>query len=418
MIIKRFLLRIIPNRILTYIVSVKNHSVYYFRRIKANKYLKHSLVPISSMPVKVGFIVQMPEVWDKESPIFEEMLFDSRFDPYLLVLPSYNFTKSDFNVYGNELEYFKKKYNNEKIICLFDNGWIDLKKFNFSYVFYQRCWERYVPKQYHTKYVARYAKTCYIPYATGMNDGIQYYRTSFFTYLYICFCSTKEQVFFHPNNKFQKILYLGSPVLETFMGYFESNKITNNNKCILWTPRWTNDSFFGGSSFLRDMNNILTLKTRYLNIDLVLRPHPLVFPNAIKEGYLSEDDVINYRNKVNELGVNFDDNEFVEKTFLKTDILITDYSSIILEFFLTGKPIVFCSKTNIDFEPIFKRISDCFYIADNWHEIECIVDDLINGIDPLIDKRKALIECLVNENNGSTKSIVNYIYNNYLSYNN
>ena len=40
--------------------------------------------------IKVGFIVQMPQVWDKESPVYERMTADSQFDPWLIVVPSYD----------------------------------------------------------------------------------------------------------------------------------------------------------------------------------------------------------------------------------------------------------------------------------------------------------------------------------------
>ena len=59
---------------------------------------------------------------------------------------------------------------------------------------------------------------------------------------------------------------------------------------------------------------------------------------------MTERDVENYKNSVKEHGASFDKNEIVGDTFRQTEILITDYSSIILEFFLSGKPVIYCGK--------------------------------------------------------------------------
>lgn len=388
------------------------------KMVKTNFYLKRiSRHRPDGNKIKVGFIVQMPEIWDKEAPVFEYMISDKRFNPYLIVLPSYNIVNSSLNDYGEEYMFFSTHYENSRIIKAFENReLIDLEKQGFDYVFYQRCWENYIPREYRTDFVIRYAKTCYIPYdLIGTYEGKSFYNSSFFRSLYICFSSSREQVSFYKKSRYRKNVFLGAPVLESFL--MKNEKRCGENHCfsILWTPRWTDDVKYGGSSFLRDMYNILSLKEEYSSIDLVLRPHPLSFQNAIKQGNLSESDINRYFSTVDSKGARFDKNKNIEDTFLITDILITDFSAVVPQFFMSGKPVIYCGNPNICFEPAYKRMTSAFYFANEWVEVEKHVHDLVRGIDPLKEKRTAIIESMKNDHRGSTKRIADYIHQDWIS---
>lgn len=236
---------------------------YKFNSIKSAYYLNRiSHKKTNNDSIKVGFIVQMPEVWDKQSPIFEAMTADTRFDPYLIVVPSYDIVNSKISKYASELKYFLDKYDKKYIIRAYKNKWYDLRSGNFDYIFFQRCWEIYLPKQYHTNSVIKYAKTCYLPYAYGgLYDGKYYYKSKFYKNLYLTFCATDDQVKFHEKSKYKKIINLGSPVLENiYLNISEHHKCDTEYKTILWTPRWTDDKYYGGSTFLSNMYNIINLQ--------------------------------------------------------------------------------------------------------------------------------------------------------------
>ena len=359
--------------------------------------------------ISVAFIVQMPEIWDKEAPVFEAMLSEPHFKAKLIVVPIYDFAKRVFCEYGRELEYFENKYGSDCIVKAYqDNDWIDLEQLHFDYVFYQRCWEMYLPVKYHTDCVIKYSKTCYIPYAVGLYDGADYYKSSFFTNLYACFCSTKEQTTFHVQNTNRKIVFCGCPIIERY-AEIAGNLETSVKKTVLWTPRWTDDAFFGGSTFFENMYNILELKEMHSDISLVLRPHPLTFPNAVKNGKMTEAEVDDYKNKVKLSGAVFDSNAFIEDSLFATDILITDYSSIVWEYFILGKPIIYCTDTDIDFEEVYKKIAKVVYKANDWEDIKKITSMLLAGEDPMYSERIKLVKEIVKENENATKRIIDYI---------
>ena len=124
---------------------------------------------------------------------------------------------------------------------------------------------------------------------------------------------------------------------------------------------------------------------------------------------MTERDIEEYKKSVEKHGASFDKNEMVGETFRQTGILITDYSSIILEFFLSGKPVIQCGKTNICFDEIYEQIVQGFYIAENWEQLEEIVQKLLNGEDDLKTKRMNIIADIKKQHIGATERIVNFL---------
>ncbi|MCR5202185.1 MAG: CDP-glycerol glycerophosphotransferase family protein [Lachnospiraceae bacterium] len=362
---------------------------------------------VENRPIKVGFLVQMPSVWDKEENIFEAMVEDERFEPYLILVPEYDFTNSKISDYGEDALYFIKKYDKKFLLRAYRDGrWRNLKSLNMDYIFYQRCWEKYLPKEYHTKQVIKYAKTCYVPYDyQSLILPEIYYKPSFFKNLYLFFTSNKQQLILQKNNKYKKIFYEGYPSLDKPIVY----KKVSDEKLILWTPRWIDDKETGGSTFLKYWKKILSIKENNPQVDLVLRPHPLTFQNMVKNKDLTQDEVDAYKKNVTDLGVRFDDNALIKDTFSKTDILITDQSSIIITYFMIGNPMIYTANTDIDYSDEMREIIDCSYVAKNFHEVEKYVDDLLKGVDPLKEKREALSKKFVKLNENASLKICDRI---------
>lgn len=390
------------------VLSILRRARFYASRIVAQKYLRensHKL--IEGRKIKIGFIVQMPEIWDKEAPVFERMLGDDRFDVFLIVVPSYDFAKSETRNYGRELAFFSERYSADRII-LANQGeeWIDLKPLCFDYIFLQRCYENYLPVQYHTSTLVRYTKTCYIPYCYhALDDGKQYYMNSFFANLYMFYCCSKQQQSNQKMQRYAKIVYLGYPALESVR-----LSLLPENRSVLWTPRWTDDRETGGSSFLKYMNDIPSLKDKIPGIQLTLRPHPMAFENAIKIGAMTEMQVQDYKKEIQDKGVFFDKNVYIEDTFKQTDILVTDFSSIVITYMLSGKPIIYCSNTDVRFSEIYKKIIDCAYIANDYSDIEKYTRMLVNGTDPLKQRRIDLAGELKKEHYNATERIIECLY--------
>ena len=389
-------------------------ALWYLRQKKADYYLKRigeNKISDDVRIIRVGFLVQMQEIWDKQAPVYEKLNSDGRFIVSLIVIPPRDFGAStySFGKYEKLLLFFKTKYPMADIQKAYDKQWLDLPSKGFDYVFYPTCWDKNLPSEYRPQEVIKYAKTCYIPYGAGgfRYDKQFYYKRSFFLSLYINFCNAKERVSLFPKSPYKHTLFLGSPLIDCSITGQKS--IDTNSKRILWTPRWTTEEIYGGTTFFVYKDKILTLKTKFPNIDLILRPHPHTFQNALLLGKMTERDIEDYKISVEKHGASFDKNEMVGDTFRQTGILITDYSSIILEFFLSGKPVIYCGKTNICFDEIYEQIVQGFYIADNWEQLEETVQKLLKGEDDLKTKRMNIIADIKKQHIGATERIVNFL---------
>lgn len=337
-------------------------------------------------PIKVGFIVQMPEIWDKEYPVYRAMVEHDEFEPYLIV--------------DENMEYFSQFASGDNII----KTPVKLKKYGFDYIFYQRPYNSYLPEELRSHKVIRYAKTCYIPYAFWpfAGESLCGYNTDFYKNLYMGFLETEDcvkQISERLSSPLNKLMYKGNPVFDDIK--CEKPKAYKN---VLWTPRWTYNEGVGGSHFLEYKDKFVELGK---NTDgkVVLRPHPLAFSNYVSKGYMTEAEVESYKTSLKENGIILDPNKMISDTFADTDILITDISSVVMMFFLTGKPIIFC-KSDEQMVPDFERITEGMYLADSWEEVLEHYNNLKHGNDYLYEKRAKIAEDILNDVKDSSDKIL------------
>lgn len=352
--------------------------------------------------IKVGFVAQMPEVWDKEAPLFEGLLKDKRFEVSLIILPHYDFSESKLGHYGEEKVFFIEKYPAVNIVYLKNENDTVIND-SYDYIFYQRCYEQYLPKQFRCKKVIRHSITCYIPYCYHATaEPTVYYQTSFFRYLGKFYCCSNDQYRQVKKINGVECQYLGCPVIDS-LDYVSK---PHNSVNVLWTPRWTDDPTVGGTSFNRNRNRILDIIDIDERVKLILRPHPLTFENAVKQGWMTTSDIEDYKRSVVEKGASFDGHNIIEETFFDTDILITDFTSAIITFYLSGRPIIYCTESNFPMVGYFKDIFETLYIARDWEDIKTVFVQLLDGFDPLYEKRQEIIKKIKSEES-SVKRIIN-----------
>ncbi len=313
-----------------------------------------------------------------------------------------------------------------------------------DFVFYQRPYEHYLPEKYHTSPVSRYAKTCYIPYfLPDTKLGKAYYKTNFFRYLSCFFCGSKEQQKEAETASARKNIFLGYPAAEGI----EIDECDISRKNILYTPRWAEDTEFGGTSFygfkdsflqlgsdlgLQDSNGLRgadgfaqsesdlgpqdsndpqeAVKNAESNCPKIcFRPHPLLFQTAVRTERMTEDEVAEYKQRLKTAGIVMDTNSDYMETFKETGILVTDLSSIILNFFFTGKPVIICRPLkDVVFSDTYEKMFKCIYRAETWENVVSIIKELRKGNDPLKEERLRCIE-KISGGGGSAEKIKEYL---------
>lgn len=387
--------------------------------LRIRKHLANAKKNKKRMPIKVAFIAQMPEVWDKQQYVYETMKADDRFDVSIILVPEFDYEKFKLKNYGDERKFYHRKYPDAKFLLAVnkDGKTIDLKKHKFDYIFYERPYNRYLPKSIRSTTACRYTKVCYIPYATpdyaetANIDFLEFYR-----YVYMGFmnseirCNRLNKYFSDKkSNDCHRIVDFGYPILEACTKLPE---IQNEKKNIMWAPRWAFDSDIGGSHFLEYKDLIIDFAKEHDDLKIISRPHPLTFPNLLKTGLMTEKEIMAYKKKCKDNDVSFDDNKIIEDSFVKTDILISDLSSVLWLYFYMGKPIIYCT-CDIKLSDDLKEMTDLMYKADNWNDVKKYLDLLIGGNDPMKEKRKEYIKKQMNKFNDIVNNIIEFVYRDY-----
>ena len=73
-------------------------------------------------------------------------------------------------------------------------------------------------------------------------------------------------------------------------------------------------------------------------------------------------------------------------SFWRTDVMISDISSVMPDYFLTGRPVIYC-ETGATENEIFREMLKGAYRVKDWESLEKTLNDLRNGIDPLKEVR-------------------------------
>ena len=368
-------------------------------------------------PVRVGFLCQYIPSWTKLQPIYEMMRADCRFEPLLICVPSCikDGVLLEQDGKNDTLEYFQQHGYPEAINALREDlSWLDLKAMNLSYVFYPRPYDTYMPECYQSHNVYRHSKICLILY--GMNVTQEVVRItlnrSFFRHVYYYFAELpypRQQ-----NNRngwllhglgLQKSLYFGIPGVETIRAAEQLPRpaweFAQDGFKVMWTPRWTTDLRLGGSNFFTYYEFLLDMAQNQPEYAFLFRPHPLAIPHFLETGELTQEQADAFLQRCEELkNVSIDTEKEYAATFWGADVLITDISGIIPEYFATGKPMIFCaSNMHLTLEKTTAKMVEASYVVNNAEELKTCLENLKNGIDPQAEKRKKILDAYFGEEN-------------------
>jgi len=377
---------------------------------ETNFRIRSRLKETSGQPIKVLFICHEPTLWGMFESIYSAMQESAVFDPIIVSLP-YKHSSKRNNLYkdGGVVDALEER--GIEVSKGFDEktqSWSSPEEFAPDYVFFQTPYELF-HKSWSIDFISQIARVCYIPYGTTLFSGSVEYIVNPEHFM------SKVHLFFKESAHTKKLF------VELFSGKSWLSKarmaVTGNPKLdylnigtskhtgswkragkenivrILWTPRWnTQDEcchFFEYIAYFDEFSE------KNPAIDFTFRPHPLAFGNFLKTGELSEDRLAeikqHYSESPNQL---LDESPDYRSTFAGCDILISDVSSMMLEFFATGKPVIYTHRKNV-FNDFGQKLSEGFYWVKDQQELDQTLKRLLAGEDPLKDKRSRLLKDLL-----------------------
>ena len=355
----------------------------------------------TSESVVIVFLVYKPQLWNSLKSVYHASIQNKRVITYLVISPDNQ--NGTWCIDDKVLSFFRAEA--VEVISGDQDGRIfDLSSLKPDIVFRQTPYDEAYPDEYSMKKIAGYAKTCYIPYGFNLSPDKHLrieYNHPFTKDLFAVFIDCQSNAVFCENLKGDlypdlNIIYEGFPRLDLLRELEDRRE--KDCYTFSWIPRWSLDSVYNDpSGFLVYKDVLLGFFKENPHCKLIIRPHPLMFPNFIKWGVMSEQEVNDFQETIGRFpNVRMDNNFDYLLTFEETDALIADWSSLLYEFYLTGKPIIYCGSTaehNQETETMMKLL----YKVDNWKKMKKRMETLISGQDELEEERREDIQSMLAE---------------------
>lgn len=397
---------------------------YFFGR-KDVQYTVNCINEINKKPkqkkIKVVFICWMTEMWSSLRTVYEELQKNPGFDVYILAQPhttDIKYMKDQNPAY----EFLSGLYGKKRVINAFEKkSWFDLKAFNPDYVFYSYPYEIYYYEGYMSCEVRKFAKVCLIQYAYNFETDATFCASHNFTFLknvsihFVADNTIKhalEKVLKNKKSNYPKIINFGYPRFDLL----ESIKKIKGKKTVLWTPRWTSPDrkLNKQSHFLSYYKKLLEFASMHSDINFIIRPHPLMFGNFLQKGVMTETEINDFKTQCKKMkNVELDESADYIPSISKASVIISDFTGLLAEYFIIGKPIIYCDG-NRGFSREALILDSSLYHEDSWEKIEERLNKLLSGKDDMEKFRKeALKQFLPNGKGQTSKKIVDFLKDDY-----
>jgi len=374
-------------------------------------------------PIRVGFLFHYIPAWHNTQGVYTLMKEDPRFEPYLICIPS---DISDPEAENDVHKWFLQEGYTEAINARqADGSWLDLQRLGLEYVFYSRPYDVLIPPEYASSRVCRYSKICAILYAISMTKEIvsvtlnrDFFRNVSFYFAELPYngkVNRKKGWLLHKLG-LQESIYYGIPGIEEIFANKDRQSpawdFSKNHFRAMWTPRWTTELSLGGSNFFTFYKALLDYAQENPDVDFLFRPHPLTLEHFQQTGEMTKEEADAFVARCNEIpNVSLDKEKEYLATFWNTDVLISDVSGILPEYFATGMPLIFCAG-NMILTPgeTLARILEGSYIVYTEEELFRCIQMLKSGEDPLAGKRAEIVRELYGDDfRHPAQKIVSYL---------
>lgn len=380
--------------------------VYFQKRIDTR--IRNKI--IAGKQIRVLFICHNPTMWGALKTVYEALEKDPFFEISIVSIPQRNLSENNrFEDIG--ADNFFGKYNAIRGYNYDTNEFVELFSLEPDIVFFQQPYDGIRIESYSSKAVVKYAKIAYISYFTIVPNVLSdmtvfdvCFPEKFFERISYFFAQNKgEELYVQKKiskNKWKGIsTYLtGHPKYDGTSAYSAANSAAwnfpeeNDHFRILWTPRWSTNE--NNCHFFTYKDNWLSYCLANENVDFIFRPHPQSWIEWRTTGEFTEKDQQEFRlqySSMNNMSID-ESGDYLEMLY-SSDCLVSDMSSMVFQYLLTEKPIIFCHNPQ-SINSILKdtSIGEALYYAETWEEVERYLDMLRQGEDPLKTKRKEIIQ--------------------------
>lgn len=345
--------------------------------------------------IKVVFLTFYFEAWDALADIHSLMLDDERFDVTVISIPRR--FRSD-EPFGSE----------EKVSEFLTNAGVEHLRFNFDdsfdglaklrelapdYVFINYPWQRNYQPAYRVDQLAEFTKVAYVPYYSlalvnepgeiGVTPYLFTQRSNQLASLVFTQDPNTVDAYAKTGRGNDYVYLTGTPKIDSLVRKVQSGMtswpLPEGNQKLVWAPHHSfSEDWFNFGTFPQISGAMLQFAKNHPGLDIVMRPHPIMFGNLVASGVRTKPEVDVWLEDWNSLANTAIDSETdIAPLFTAADLFLTDGISFIGEYPLaTGRPAVFFEKENHwPWSPIGKIASRANIHVHNFDEFEDLFEE-------------------------------------------
>ncbi len=358
--------------------------------------------------IKIIFIVESNQKWGWQS-VYDEFKKDDRFELLLVTLPLTTRFKDKIYPQKEDIEFFSKRnmpiidgYDYKREVC------INLKELGADIIFYTHPWFVDVHK-IPPSVTSEFALTCAISYGFNMVESKCWGTTTprnFCSNLWTMFSESKWHKTFYEkgtNLKNKDILYVtGYPKMDAYLDPINPDieKLWKDDEHkkprIIYAPHHSieRNGGFGMSNFVEHAGFFLDFAKNHPQYSFLIKPHPVLKSKCEAVNFMTPAEYDEYIEKWRELpnGNAYTLGNYYD-IFKTSDILITDCSSFLAEYFVSGKPIVLLeSQSRMPFNDFGLKLREGMYKIQKTDDIESVLYEIFtNNNDKLKETRNKII---------------------------
>lgn len=378
-----------------------------------------TFTPSTTGPIKVDFYFQWPPGWTNFESVILTMRDNPAFDCQVVVVPYLNWQATDVN---GDIQRAMLKDNGIDYIGFEDYS---LESRRPDVVFLQNPYDDARPEAFRSDYLYRRGvKIAYIPYAldTGMGEESMVYQYNLLcqniaTWIFARSQRHKDEFAVQCQAGNKHVYVTGHPKFDYYDRRYmssESHKSNGAVKTFLWTTHFVLPGEVKMyTTFNLYCNAFIKLMMRD-DIHLIIRPHPL-FRQWIEQASQTARD--NYARLVSVAAtrnnVTWDFSPGYQDAFSRSDALIADAGSFLLEYLPSKKPILYLThETCHGLNKTADFIYSSYDVAWQEEDIHQFVNNVISHHDPMkASRERVLREELYIDDTTAAEKIAKVIYN-------
>ncbi len=383
-----------------------NYSICKYKQVKAWTEKKDIERIQGKEIIKIGFVVYTSSMWFFDE-LYSMLREDERFSPHIII-GHFNMKDRDSSDYEYSKTYRFFSETNYEIVPVDEIGTFDILFYLTPYSFYEEKLNlnniKLSTLVYHSSYSYMLAGN-----TEKLNMDMYHWSFRYYTDSQYYLGAIRTIKRYSGNAK-----YLGYPKMDQF--YSSHSLKISEKKTIIYAPHHSvHYTRFKSATFEKNYRYFLELVKKYKSDVLwIYKPHPLLRANSIKANiFKTQEEYDDYVHELENTGcVLIADSGDYFGLFKSSDAMITDSISFLAEYQFTGKPLLLLKSGEEKYNEFGDRIVDILYscAGDDFDAIETFVKQVIEGKDPMYERRNIFFRENLDYRGGGGESANRRIY--------